>query len=104
MTEIRQHGKDLGFLYPAEGPYRQLLGPRKFEDKLHYTQVPIIPLPFPSITNLLEGTTEVSSDDRNAIITNMLKAESHHEGVIESCVQQVWWFHGYGGGWSQPAR
>ena len=76
MTEIRQHGKDLGFLYPAEGPYRQLLGPRKFEDKLHYTQVPIIPLPFPSITNLLEGTTEVSSDDRNAIITNMLKAES----------------------------
>ena len=76
MTDIRQHGKDLGFLYPAEGPCCQLLGPRKFEDKLHYTQVPIIPLPFPSINTLLDGTTEVSTDDRNTILTNMLKAES----------------------------
>ena len=76
MTDIRQHGKDLGFLYPAEGPCCQLLGPRKFEDKLHYTQVPIKPLPFPSINTLLDGTTEVSTDDRNTILTNMLKAES----------------------------
>ena len=75
MTDIRQHGKDLGFLYPAEGPSRQLLGPRKFEDKLYYTQVPIIPLPFPSISSLLEGTTGVSADDRNTIVANMLNAE-----------------------------
>ena len=76
MTDIRQHGKDLGFLYPAEGPCRQLLGPRKFADKLHYTQVPIIPLPFPSITNLLEGTANVSPEDRDVIMANMLRAES----------------------------
>ena len=38
--------------------------------------MPIIPLPFPTINHLLEGTNDVSSDDRNIILTNMLKAES----------------------------
>ena len=47
-----------------------------YSDKLHYTQVPIFPLPFPSFTDLLEGTENVSTKDRDEILASMLKAES----------------------------
>ena len=75
MNDIRHHGKELGFAYPSEAPSKQLLGPRKFADKLHYSQLPIIPLPFPSVSTLLEGTN-VSPADRDIIMANMLQAET----------------------------
>ena len=36
MNEVRSSGKDLGFLYPEQGPLVQLLGPRKVRDQLAY--------------------------------------------------------------------
>ena len=36
MNEVRTSGKDLGFLYPEQGPLVQLLGPRKVRDQLAY--------------------------------------------------------------------
>ena len=30
MNAVKMNGKNLGFLYPAQGPLVQLLGPRKF--------------------------------------------------------------------------
>ena len=33
MNAVRQNGKNLGFLYPAQPPLIQLMGPRKVQDK-----------------------------------------------------------------------
>ena len=52
----------------------QLLGPRKFQDQLAYKQLPVLPVPMPSIDSLLKDTS-VSSQDRELIAANLLAAE-----------------------------
>ena len=47
MNEVRSSGKDLGFLYPEQGPLVQLLGLRQVRDQLAYRQLPSFPLPLP---------------------------------------------------------
>ena len=76
MNAVKVSGKSLGFLYPAQGkePVVQLLGPRKFQDQLAYSQLPALPLPLPSLDTLLEDTS-VSAEDRELIATNLLAAE-----------------------------
>ena len=74
MNAVKMNGKNLGFLYPAQGPMVQLLGPRKFQDQLAYKQLPILPLPTPSIDSLLMDTS-VSPGDRELIAANLLTAE-----------------------------
>ena len=75
MNAVRQNGKNLGFSYPAQPPFVQLLGPRKVEDKLSYTQLPGLPLPFSTPDTILQGTS-VSQTDRDIIVTNLLAMES----------------------------
>ena len=74
MNAVKMNGKNLGFLYPAQGPMVQLLGPRKFQDQLAYKQLPVLPLPMPSLDSLLKDTS-VSSQDRELIAANLLAAE-----------------------------
>ena len=74
MNAVKQHGKHLGFLYPSQGPCVQLLGPRKFNDQLSYTQLPVLPLPLPSLDDLLKDTS-VSLPDKDQIAANLLAAE-----------------------------
>ena len=38
MNTVMLNGKNLGFLYPEQGPMIQLLGPRKTRDQLAYSQ------------------------------------------------------------------
>ena len=71
---MKMSGKNLGFLYPAQGPMVQLLGPKKFEDQLAYKQLPVLPLPMPSLDSMLKDTT-VCSQDRELIAANLLAAE-----------------------------
>ena len=52
----------------------QLLGPRKFQDQLAYKQLPVLPLPMPSLDSLLKDTS-VSPQDRELIAANLLAAE-----------------------------
>ena len=73
MNEVRNCGKDLGFLYPEEAPLVRLLGPRKVRDRLAYRQLPSLPLPFPSLDCLLKGT-EVSSKGRETKAMKSIKA------------------------------
>ena len=75
MNAVRQNGKNLGFLYPAQPPLVQLLGPRKVEDKLTYQQLPGLPLPLSSVDTLLQGTS-VSVSDKEIITTNYLAMEA----------------------------
>ena len=74
MNAVKVSGKSLGFLYPSQGPVVQLLGPRKFQNQLAYTQLPALQLPLPSLDTLLEDTS-VSAEDRELIATNLLAAE-----------------------------
>ena len=74
MNAVKINGKNLGFLYPAQGPMVQLLGPRKFQDQLAYKQLPVMPLPMPSVDSLLMNTS-VSSEDRELVAANLLAAE-----------------------------
>ena len=74
MNEVRNSGKDLGFLYPEQGPLVHLLGPRKVRDQLAYRQLPSLPLPLPSVSELLKDTA-VSSQDRETITSNLLDVE-----------------------------
>ena len=74
MNAVKMNGKNLGFLYPAQGPLVQLLGPRKFQDQLAYKQLPVLPLPMPSLDSLLKDTS-VSPQDRELIAANLLAAE-----------------------------
>ena len=75
MNEVRSSGKDLGFLYPEQGPLVQLLGPRKVRDQLAYRQLPSFSLPLPQIGDLLKGTA-VSSGDREIIAANLSSVEA----------------------------
>ena len=74
MNAVKQHGKHLGFLYPSQGPCVQLLGPRKFNDQLSYTQIPVLPLPMPSLDVLLTDSS-VSPSDKEQIAANLVAAE-----------------------------
>ena len=74
MNAVKINGKNLGFLYPGKGPMVQLMGPRKFSDQLAYSQLPVLPLPMPSLDSLLKDTS-VSSQDRELIAANLLAAE-----------------------------
>ena len=74
MNAVKMNGKNLGFLYPPQGPLVQLLGPRKFRDQLAYSQLPGLPLPLASLDNLLKDTT-VSPQDRELIATNLVAAD-----------------------------
>ena len=74
MNEVRSSGKDLWFLYLEQGPLVQLLGPRKVREQLAYRQLPSLPLPLPSISDLLKGTV-VSSEDRETIAANLSSME-----------------------------
>ena len=47
MNKVQSSGKDLGFLYPDQGPLVQLMGPRKVQDRLTYKQLPVLSLSFP---------------------------------------------------------
>ena len=69
---MKMSGKNLGILYPAQGPMVQLLGPKKFE--LAYKQLPVLPLPMPSLDSMLKDTS-VCSQDRELIAANLLAAE-----------------------------
>jgi len=71
---VKFNGKNLGFLYPAQGPVVQLMGPRKFRDQLAYTNLPILPLPLPSLDSLVKDTS-VSPQDKEQIAANLLAAE-----------------------------
>ena len=75
MNAVRQNGKNLGFLYPAQPPLIRLMGPRKVQDKLTYQQLPGLPLPLPSVDTLLQGTS-VSVSDREIITNNFLAMET----------------------------
>ena len=72
INAVKMSGKNLGFLYPAQGPMVQLLGPKKFE--LAYKQLPVLPLPMPSLDSMLKDTS-VCSQDRELIAANLLAAE-----------------------------
>ena len=74
MNAVKMNGKNLGFLYPAQGPMVQLLGPRKFQDQLAYQQLPVLPLPMLSLDSLLTNTS-VSSQDEEIIAANLLAVE-----------------------------
>ena len=74
MNAVKMNGKNLGFLYPAQGPVVQLMGPRKFRDQLAYTNLPILPLPLPSLDSLVKDTS-VSPQDKEQIAANLLAAE-----------------------------
>ena len=74
MNEVRSSGKDLGFLYLEQGPLVQLLGPRKVRDQLAYRQLPSLPLPLPTVNELLKDMA-VSSQDRETISSNLLEVE-----------------------------
>ena len=74
MNTVKLCGKDLGFLYPEKGPLIQLLGLRKIRDQLAYSQLPVLPLPLPSVDSLLKDTS-VSSQDRELIAENLLASE-----------------------------
>ena len=54
--------KDLGFLFPVQGPFPQFLGPRKAQDQLTYSQLPVLPLPLPSLDSLQKVTSVYSQD------------------------------------------
>ena len=56
MNEVRSSGKDLAFLYPDKGLLVQPLGPRKVRDQLAYKQLPSLPLPLPTLDDLLKDT------------------------------------------------
>lgn len=74
MNEVRTSGNDLGFLYPEQGLLVQLLGPRKVRGQLAYRQLPVLPLPLPSLDGLLKDMA-VSSQDREIIAANLLNTE-----------------------------
>ena len=74
MNAVKQHGKHLGFLYPSQGTCVQLLGPRKFNDQLSYTQIPVLPLPMPSLDVLLTDIS-VSPTYKGKIAANLVAAE-----------------------------
>ena len=74
MNAVKMNGKNLGFLYPAQGPMVQLMGPRKFQDQLAYQQLPVLPLPMLSLDSLLTNTS-VSSQDKEIIAANLLAVE-----------------------------
>ena len=90
MNAVKQHGKHLGFLYPNKGPCMQLLGPRKFNDQLSYSQIPVLPLPMPSLDTLLKDSS-VSPSDKEQIAANLAHLEGAHDGSF----QQVGSVHGF---------
>ena len=73
LDAVRQHGMDLGFLYPEIPPNCQLLGPRIFPNLLSYTQMPIMPLP--PLADVLEGVTDISEADRSSVTAKVLLNE-----------------------------
>ena len=73
LDAVRQHGMDLGFLYPEVPPTCQILGPRLFPNLLAYTQIPILPLP--PLVDVLEGVTSISETDRSAVTAKVLLNE-----------------------------
>ena len=75
MNSVRQNGKNLGFLYPAQPPMVQLLGPRRVEDKLTYAELPGLPLPLSTPDTILQGTS-VSTADREIIVSNLSLQET----------------------------
>ena len=87
LNAIRQHGKALGFLYPDMAPTRQLLGPRKFEDKLAYSQLPTLPMP--QLGDVFEGARSVSLEDRDAIRINLMKYEEEIKGYRRDQAQKL---------------
>ena len=70
MNEVRCSGKDLGFQYPEAPPLVQLLGPRKVQDRLAYSQLPSFASVSPQLDDLLKDTA-VSPEDRATIAANL---------------------------------
>ena len=70
MNEVRCCGKDLGFQYPEVPPQVQILGPRKVQDRLAYSQLPPLSPASPLLEDLLRDTA-VSPDDRATIAANL---------------------------------
>ena len=70
MNEVRNSGKELGFRYPENPPLVQLLGPRKVQDKLAYSQLPSLSTVSPQLDDLLKDTS-VSPEDRAIIAANL---------------------------------
>ena len=57
MNEVKNSGKELGFRYPENPPLVQLLGPRKVQDRLTYSELPSFSLPSPQLDKLLKDTS-----------------------------------------------
>ena len=70
MNDVRCCGKDLGFQYPEVPPQVQLLGPRKVQDRLAYSQLPPLSPASPLLEDLLRDTA-VSPEDRAIIAANL---------------------------------
>ena len=70
MNEVRCSGKDLGFRYPETPPLVQLLGPRKVQDRLAYSQLPSFSTVSPQLDDLLKDTS-VSPEDRAIVAANL---------------------------------
>ena len=73
MNAIRQHGIELGFLFPKKPPTCQMLGPRTFPNMLAYSQIPIFPIP--PLLDVLDGVTTISEGDRSGIRAKVLQNE-----------------------------
>ena len=59
----------INLTYPDDAPYKALLGPREVQDHLSYVSAD--PFPLPDLTNVLDGTQEVSESDRQIIMNNV---------------------------------
>merc|ERR1711867_176144 len=70
MNKVRCCGKDLGFQYPEVPPQVQILGPRKVQDRLAYSQLPSFSPVSPLLDDLLRDTA-VSPEDRAIIAANL---------------------------------
>ena len=66
---MRGQGDSMGLLYPAEAPFKSLLGPREVQDHLAYTSAN--PFPLPVVLDPLTGTTSMTDADRKIVMDNM---------------------------------
>ena len=89
MNEVRCSGKDLGFRYPETQPLVQILGPRKVQDRLAYSQLPSFSTVSPQLDDLLKDTS-VSPEDRAAIAANLKQLEREFRGASQGPSHQVW--------------
>ena len=77
----------LGIAFYPEAPFKSIFGPKEVHDHLAYTTS--LPLPLPTLPDVLDGTTSVSQEDAEKIRNSMKVTETIMKGFRDNAVKVV---------------